>query len=126
MPISNYLSNKVLEASLANVSYTTPTTVYLSLHSTQCNASTAGTELSGNNYSRQAATFGTASSGEISTTANISFTANGGDWSSAVSSALYDNSTGGNMLYFTNIVPKLLKDGETTTFLAGEVVIKLT
>ena len=126
MPITNYLRNELLDAALGNVAYTTPSTVYMSLHSTLGNATTAGTELSGNNYSRQTATFGSASNGIIATTANIAFTANGGNWTTATSSEIYDASTGGNRLFYGKIVPKTLLNGETVTFLAGDVKISLT
>lgn len=125
MAITNYLRNKMLEATLANVAYTTPTTVYMSLHSTHSNVTTAGTELSGNNYSRQSITFGTATNGKIASTANVSFSASGGDWNTAVSSGIYDASSGGNMLYFSAIVPKTLPNGETLTVVAGDIVILL-
>jgi hypothetical protein len=124
MPMSNYLENKLLDATLRNTSYTSPATVYMALYSTVNTATTAGTELSGNGYSRQAITFGTAAaSGSISSTANVSFTASGGNWSAAVSSAIVDASSGGNVLYYYNGPARTVLDGETLTFESGDITV---
>jgi len=126
MPMSQYLENKMLDATLRNTSYTSPSTVYLALFSTVCSPTAAGTELSGNGYSRQAVTFGTgASAGVIQNTANTSFTASGGNWSTAVSSAIMDASTGGNVLYYFNGSPKTVNNGQTITYESGKITITI-
>jgi len=126
MPMSYYLENKLLDATLKNTSYTSPTTVYLALFSTLCSQSAAGTELSGNGYSRQSITFGTsASGGTITNTANVAFTASGGNWSQAVSSAIMDASTGGNVLYYFNGSPKTVLNGQTLTYESGKITVAI-
>lgn len=125
MGITTYLSNKLLDSAVANVSYSTPESVYLSLHSTLSNATVAGTELSGNGYARQEITFGSASNGSIIATANVTFTASGANWDNAVSSGIYDNLTGGNMLFFYNIVPKTVLDGTSIEVVANNIRLSI-
>lgn len=124
MSMTNYLENKILEATLKNVSYTSPATVYLSLHSTANTDAAAGTELSGNGYARQAITFGSASAGVISNTSAVTFTPTG-DWTRAVSAGIYDAGSGGNQLYWSAIVPKTNKVGKTITFAVGDIKITI-
>lgn len=126
MPMSQYLENKILDATLRNTSYTSPATVYLALFSTTCSPTAAGTELSGNGYSRQSVTFGTAASGgTISNTANVAFTASGGNWTQSISSAIMDASTGGNVLYYFNGSPKTVSNGQTLTYESGSIDITI-
>ena len=54
---SNFLENKILLHVLANTSYTSPSTVYLGLHTADPTETGAVGELSGNGYARQSATF---------------------------------------------------------------------
>lgn len=125
MSMTNYLENAILEATLKNVGYTSPATVYLSLHSTANTDAAAGTELSGNGYSRQAITFSNASGGVIQNTAAVTFTTTGADWTRAVSVGIYDASSGGNMLYWSAIVPKTVKSGKPVTFAIGDIKITI-
>ena len=50
---SNYLEGKLVEHVLRNVAYTSPSAVYLSLHTANPDEDGSGTEVSGNGYSRQ-------------------------------------------------------------------------
>ena len=125
MGMTNYLINKLLEASVANVAFTPPETVYLSLHSTYSNATTAGTELSGNGYARQELSFSTATDGQIVATGNVSFTANGGTWDTAISSGIYDDVSAGNMLFFSKMPQKTVEDGSTIEILAENIKLRI-
>lgn len=127
MAMTTYLENKLLDATLRGTSYTSPANVYMALYSTVGNSTTMGTELSGNGYSRQLVTFGNAAaSGSIASTANVTFTANGANWTTAVSSAILDASTGGNALYFYNMPPKTVLNGQSLTFESGDITIFLS
>ena len=55
---SNYLENALINAVLRNTSYTSPTTVYVSLYTTDPTDADSGTEVSGGLYARTAVTFG--------------------------------------------------------------------
>ncbi len=50
---SNYLENKVLDHVLRNTSYTSPTTVYVGLYTSDPTDAGSGTEVSGGSYARQ-------------------------------------------------------------------------
>jgi hypothetical protein len=120
------LANKLANATVAGVSYTSPTTVYTALYSTPPTVSTSGTELTGNGYARQAATFGTPVNGSISSTANVSFTASGGNWLTTTAVAIVDASSGGNIMYFQGIAGRNVKSGDTLTFEAGDITVTIT
>ncbi len=58
MPSSTYLRGKVTDHVLRNVAYTSPTIVYVSLHTSDPTiAGTPGTEISAGWYARQVGTF---------------------------------------------------------------------
>jgi hypothetical protein len=70
---SDYLENKILDHVLRNTAYTSPTTVYVGLYTAAPTDAGGGTEVSGNGYAREAATFSVASGGATANSA--------GDWS---------------------------------------------
>ena len=124
--MTTYLENKVLEGTLRSTTYTAPANVYMALYSTTNTKDTAGTEITGNNYSRQTVTFSAASSGDIVSNVAVSFSATGNAWPTVVSSAMMDASTGGNMLYFYNLPPRVVSAGDTLTFASGDITISIT
>ena len=71
--MSNYLENALINATLRNTSYTSPTTTYLALYTTDPTDADTGTEVSGGSYARQAITFGSASGGSESSTNSQTF-----------------------------------------------------
>jgi hypothetical protein len=126
MPMTNYLRNQLLDATLKDTTYTSPDTVYMALYSTVNSVDTAGTELTGNNYSRQSVTFDSAVNGLITSNAAVTFTSVGNTWLPAVSTAVIDASTGGNMLYFQNGVARTVPADESLTFESGDITITIT
>lgn len=120
--MSDYLENKVLDGTVGNVSYTAPSTIYMALYSVAPSDSSSGTELSGNGYSRQSVAFGTAAaSGSISNTADVTFTASGGDWTVA-GAALVDASSSGNILYWST-QNRSVPDGDSLVYATGKISI---
>ena len=73
MSASNYLENKVLDHVLGSSAYTQPSALYVALSTGSFNDDNSGTELTGNGYTRKVVTFGTASSGSISSNSNVEF-----------------------------------------------------
>jgi hypothetical protein len=120
------LANKLANATVANVSYSSPANVYTALYSTAPTVSTSGTELTGNGYARVLTTFGTPTDGSISSTANVSFTATGNNWPLTTAVAIVDASTGGNIMYFQAIASRNVQVGDTLTFEAGEITVTIT
>lgn len=123
--LTDYLEDALLDHFLNNTAYT-QTTVHLSLHTSTNSDSAAGTEVSGNNYSRQNTAFDAASGGSSSNTDAETFTASGGSWGTVVSVALYDASSGGNQLVYDNDFNDTAVDnGSTLTFDAGDITATL-
>lgn len=54
---SDYLEAAVLDAVLRNTSYTSPTTVFVALYTSDPGDDNSGTECSGTSYARQSAAF---------------------------------------------------------------------
>ncbi len=102
-------------------SYTQPAAQYLALFSDVVTDAGVGTELSGNGYARQSITFGASSGGLSQNTNTVVFTASGGDWTSAISGAIYDAVTGGNFLETATITSATLLDTATLTYSAGDI-----
>lgn len=125
MAMTTYLENKLLEAVLKNTAYTSPSTVYLALYSVSPGESGTGTELSGSGYSRQAVTFGTASTGTIASTASVTFGPATGTWSPVVAVAIVDASSGGNVLFYKATATQNIKSGGTITIDSGDLTITL-
>jgi hypothetical protein len=126
MPTTNYLENAILNATLRNTSYTSPTTVYSALYSTAPTPSTGGTELSGNGYSRVSSTFSSPSGGITSNSADITFGPATGNWATVVAFGIVDASSGGNLLYYTSVNGRNVKSGDSLTYTTGNVVVTLS
>jgi hypothetical protein len=125
--MSNYLSNNLANATLRNTSYTSPATVYVALYSVAPTASTTGTELSGNSYSRQSVTFSAPSAGSASSNVAVSFgPATGNNWPTVKGMAIVDASSSGNILYFQTTTSQNVLIGKTLTYGSGNITITLT
>lgn len=112
--MSDYLENKLVDLTLRGQAFTPPATLYFGLHTTATTDAGGGTEVSGGSYARVAVTAslsnfnatqggaGSASSGTGGVTSNattITFPAPTGNWGTVSHWAVWDASTGGNMLF---------------------------
>jgi len=123
---TDYLEDAFLNHAFRNTALTSPTNVYLALFTVSPSDAGGGTEVSGSGYSRQAITFGAPSGGAISNTAQVSFTASGGNFGTVVAVAIMDASTAGNMLAWDGITSATINDGDTLNFPVGDIDITLT
>ena len=100
--ISNYLENKLLDHILRAVSFTSPATVYVSLHTADPTDAGSGAEVSGGSYARVAVTagFAAAASGATSNSAAIIFPTATGSWGTVTHFGIWDASTSGNLLIY--------------------------
>jgi hypothetical protein len=126
MPMTNYLANAVANAALRNRSYSSPANVYASLYSTAPTVSTAGTEIVGNGYSRQLATFGAPTAGAVSSNANVTFSCTGNAWPTVVAFAITDASTSGNIMFFQGISPRNINVGDDFNIDSGNLTITIS
>lgn len=103
-------------------------TYYLGVLTATPTDSSAGTEVSGGAYARQAITFAEPVSGDPSSMANavgIEFPTATAGWGTVVAWGVYDAATGGNLIWYGTLsVSKELSANDTILIHAGE--LKLT
>jgi hypothetical protein len=122
--MSNYLENALINATLRNTSYTTPTTVYLALYTDDPTDADTGTEVTGNGYARQSITFGSPSNGVSSNTAAIEFPQATGSWGTVSYVGIRDASTSGNLLYHTALdASKTIATGDVFRVAIGSLSV---
>ncbi len=122
---SNYLENKILLHVLSNTAYTSPTTVYLGLHTADPTDAGTGTEVSGGSYARQSFA-STISDNAASNTSAIEFPTATGSWGTVGWVAVWDNLTGGNLLFHGALTAsKTIASGDVFRVPAGDLDITL-
>ena len=97
---SDFLRNALVDHTLRGVAYTPPSARYIALFTVAPTSAGGGTEVTGGSYLRQSVAFSAASSGQSSNTAPVNFPVPSADWGTVIAAALFDASSGGNMLYF--------------------------
>ena len=106
-------------------------TPYAGLFSTApADDNSAGTELAGNGYARQAAAFGapitdTGNLRKISNANNIQFGPALADWPQAVAFGVFNAQSNGNLLYWDVLpTPKTIQQGDFGQFAPGSLVVE--
>tara|TARA_X000001036_G_scaffold108723_1_gene101895 strand:- start:5663 stop:6055 length:393 start_codon:yes stop_codon:yes gene_type:complete len=102
--LTDTFENRILTWLLTTNSATRPTQWYVGLYSTgnQPSDSASGTELSGNAYARQSATFSvTGNSG--TNTGSITFPTATSSWGTITYAGIFDASTGGNLIAYSQL-----------------------
>lgn len=123
---SDYLENAVLDHVFRNTALTSPSAVYLALYTVAPTDAGGGTEVSGAGYARQEITNGAASGGSIANTAEVTFTASGGNFGDIVAVGWFDASTSGNLLAWDTITTTTINDTDSISFAAGGLTVTLT
>jgi hypothetical protein len=122
--MSNYLENALINATLRNTSYTTPTTVYLGLYTSDPTDADTGTEVTGNGYARQSITFGAPSNGVSTNSAAIEFPQATGSWGTVAYIGIRDASTSGNLLFHTALdASKTIATGDVFRIAVGSLSV---
>ena len=122
--MSDYLELKFLDHFTGTASTTAPSAVYLGLSTGSLADDNSGTELSGNNYSRKAITFASASSGSIASNASVEFDPATGSWGDVSNWGIFDASSSGNLLFhgaFT--ASKTIATGDILKVASGSLTI---
>lgn len=124
---SDYLENKLLDHALATASFTTPTNVYVGLHTgSPLDDNSGANEVSGNAYTRKVAAFASAASGSASTNATITFDAATGNWGTISHISIWDSSSAGNLLFHGAVTTsKTIETGDTFQISSGNLTISL-
>jgi hypothetical protein len=124
--MSNYLENALINATLRNTSYTSPTTVYVGLYTTDPGEGNTGTEVSGGSYARTSVTFGAPSNGVSTNSASVTFPTATGTWGTVTHVGILDASTSGNLLYYTALdASKSIASGDVFTISTGNLSVTL-
>jgi hypothetical protein len=126
--LSDHAEALILNWFLTNGAATRPTAWYLALFTAAPNDAGGGTEVSGAGYSRQSVTFGAASSpgGTAANTNTATFTASGGSFGTVTHCAVFDASSGGNMLFYGALPqPETINNTNELRFPIGEIVVTL-
>lgn len=124
MSKTNFLENELLDHVLRNSAYTPPATVYLALFTAAPGETGGGTEVSGGSYARQSCAFDVAASGATQNTSEVAFPVATGNWGTITHFAVFDASSGGNMLYYGALAAsKTINTDDQFKFAAGAVDI---
>lgn len=123
MSIANYLEDKLLDLVFNGTSYAGQSTFYVKLHTGDpgeaCTSNAAG------ETTRKAATVGASSSGTVTSDADITWT-NVSTSETYSHISLWDNSTGGNALWYGQLSSsKAVNAGDTFTIASGSLTISL-
>jgi hypothetical protein len=124
--MSNYLENALINATLRNTSYTSPTTVYVGLFTSDPTDAGSGTEVSGGSYARTAVTFGSPSNGVSTNSAAVEFPQATGNWGTVGWIGIHDALTSGNLLYHTALdTSKTIDNGDIFKIAIGSLSVTL-
>jgi hypothetical protein len=124
--MSNYLEDALINATLRNTSYTSPSTVYLGLFTSDPTDANTGTEVSGGSYARQSITFGAPSNGVSTNSAAIEFPQATGSWGTVGWVGIMDSLTTGNLLYHTALdASKTIASGDIFKIAIGSLSVTL-
>jgi len=127
---SDYTENLLLNWLLTTNSATRPTAWYVGLFTAAPSDTGGGTEVSGSGYARVAT--GTMSISGTATTASnaaaIEFAAaSGGNWGTITHAAIFDASSGGNMLAWAALTTsRTINDGDVFRIPASSLTVTLT
>jgi hypothetical protein len=123
---SNYLEDALINGTLRATTYTAPTTVYVALFLNDPGEDASGTEVSGNGYARQSATFAAPSNGAASTDADVQFPQATGTQGTITHFGIFDALTTGNMLYYGALTAsKTIETGDVFKIATGNLTVTL-
>uniref|UniRef100_UPI004047D3DE phage tail fiber protein n=1 Tax=Shewanella sp. TaxID=50422 RepID=UPI004047D3DE len=128
---SDYTENLTLKYLFTTESVTRPTAWYVGLFTAAPSDAGGGTEVSGNAYVRKAtgtmAVSGTSPTNCTNSAAIEFAAASGGNWGTITHVAIFDASSGGNMLGWSALTTsRTINDGDILRIPAGDLDITLT
>ena len=123
---SDYLENKVLDHVLRNVSYSSPTTVFVGLYTSNPTDTNSGTEVTGGSYARQSLSVTTASAGIVTSSADVTFPQCTASWGSVGYIGILDALSSGNLLMHTALTTaKTIDTGDILKISSGNLTVTL-
>ncbi len=125
---TDYSEDLVLDWLLTAGSATRPTSWYVALYTVAPTDTGGGTEVSGGSYVREAITFSVSGTAPATATnsADIEFPEATANWGTVVAAGVFDASTGGNLLAYSNLTTsKAVSTGDVLRFNTGALDITL-
>jgi hypothetical protein len=124
--LSNYLENKLLDHVLRSTSYTSPTTVYVGLYTSDPGDDDTGTECTGGAYARQILSVTTATDGIVTSSADVTFPQATNSWGTISHIGLLDAVTSGNLLMHTPLTTsRTIEAGDVIKIATGSLTASL-
>ena len=103
-----------------------PATIYVSLYSGDP-TTTGGTELSGTGYARQSCALGASVAGVVSNTANVAWSATGGNMGTGDYAGWHSTATGGTVYGGSALsASRAMVTGATLTFTTGAIDLTIS
>lgn len=122
---SNYTENLALKWLLTTDSATRPTSWYVALFTSDPTDAGSGTEVSGGSYARKSVAF-TVSGDTATNSATVTFDTASANWGTIGYVGIYDNSTGGNLLFHGAVTTsKTIESGDTFVISSSNLSITL-
>jgi len=127
MDFTNYLADKLVNATVRNLSYATPEKVYLALFKTNPTKNSIGIEVTGDSYTRPNVTFTVPADGVSQNSAQITYAVATTNWGEVGWVGVMDSKEDGNLLYFTELEnAKNILTGDQLKFKLNEITLTLT
>jgi hypothetical protein len=103
MDFSNYLADKLIDATVRNTPYDSPDKVYIALYTTDPTKVDVGAEVREPSYNRQEVVMSTPVEGKSENLAQIDFSEATSNWGKITHIGIRDEEFDGNLLYFTEL-----------------------
>lgn len=125
MSLSDTYETTTLNWLFTSGAVTRPTTWFIALYTVAPTDSTAGTEVTGGSYARQAVTM-TVTGDTASNSATVEWPAASASWGTVVAAAIMDASTSGNIIAYGALTAnKTISSGDVFRFPAGAFDVTL-
>jgi hypothetical protein len=128
MDFTNYLADRLVKATVGDVSYTAPTEVFLGLYTEDpTKAGFSSNEVDASSYNRQKVVFTAPVDGVSTNAGQIDWNTATSNWGNVGWISVMDASSGGFMLYFTALdSAKEILSGDQFKIDAGKLQLTLT
>ena len=103
MDFSNYLADKLIDATVRNIPYVTPDKVWIALYTTDPTKVDVGAEVKEPSYNRQEVVMSFPVEGQSENSAQIDFSEATSNWGKITHIGIRDEAYDGNLLYFTEL-----------------------
>ena len=127
MDFSNDLANKLINATVRKIAYTTPSQAYVALYTSDPTKENTGIEVSAPTYYRMALTMGTPADGFSENISEMEWAVATTVWGTITHIGVMDAEVLGNLMYFTELVePKNITVGDQFQITPSNLKLTLT